>query len=229
VILAAVATAGCLRDAAPGPVAASADNGAPPADKDAPPPRAGFVWMPGHWARSGDRWVWLEGYFEPARPHYRWEPGRWVTVRQEGKRDPEVEWATSVRDVSSEYSDNGWSARQALGPPDVFPAEGDVPQAWASLTPDAAVEFIEVGYERPMRASGVDIYETFNPGAVTLVQLFSAQQEVVSVATSPTSDQPLRARLACTEEPIVAVKLTLDSAAVPGWNEIDAIGLVPCD
>ncbi len=47
------------------PPPAHADVGAPPADKlDAPPPRDGYVWMAGRWARSGDRWVWLEGYFE---------------------------------------------------------------------------------------------------------------------------------------------------------------------
>src|SRR5580658_4145055 len=133
VILVAVATAGCARAAAPAAPVASADIGAPPADKDAPPPRAGFVWIPGRWARSGDRWVWLEGYYERTRPHLRWEPGRWVEVPSDRTRGADVEWASFVRDVSSEYSTDGWSARQALGPPDVYPADGDRPQAWASL------------------------------------------------------------------------------------------------
>ena len=34
---------------------------------------------------------------------------------------------------------------------------------------------------------------------------------------------------ACTDQPVVAVKVTLASGAVPGWKEIDAIGGTPCD
>jgi len=139
-----------------------------------------------------------------------------------------VQWAATVRDVSSEYSSDGWSARQVLGPPDVFPASGDIPKAWASLTPDANEEYIEVGFAQPMRAVGIDIYETFNPGAVALVQLIE-ESRVTSIVPDPTNEQPLRVRATCTAEPVVAVRVTLASASVPGWNEIDAIGLVPCE
>ncbi len=103
-----------------------------------------------------------------------------------------------------------------------------MPKAWASLTPDAPTEFIEVGFARPMRAVGVDVYETFNPGAVAEVQLIYSGG-VVTVAPDPVTDEPLQVRVSCTDEDIVAVRVTLASAQVPGWNEIDAIGLVPCN
>jgi hypothetical protein len=32
----------------------------------------------------------------------------------------------------------------------------------------------------------------------------------------------------CTRERIASVRVHLDSKAVAGWNEIDAIGVVPC-
>ena len=32
----------------------------------------------------------------------------------------------------------------------------------------------------------------------------------------------------CTAERVIAVRVTLDSKAVAGWNEIDAVGLIPC-
>nr|HEX4314817.1 YXWGXW repeat-containing protein [Kofleriaceae bacterium] len=231
VIAVAVAVAGCYRDAAPVPPGASADIGPPPAElADAPPAKAGMVWVPGRWARSGDRWVWLAGYFESLRPGYRFEPGRWVEAPDDAKRGSAAgdEWASTVRGVSSEYSADGWSAKQALGAPDVFPQQQDAAQAWASLTPDAPEEFIEVGFATPMRAVGADIYETFNPGAVARVELIGASS-THAIATTPSTDQPLRARMPCSSEPIAAVRVVLESSAVPGWNEIDAIGLVPCD
>jgi hypothetical protein len=228
VILATVATACRVGEPMPLPLA-HADLGAPPADNlDAPPPRKGYAWVPGRWARSGDQWVWLHGYFERERPGYAWKPGRWIAVHGPSRPGPEVEWASSVREFSSEYSNDGWSAQQVLGAPDVYPAQGDMPHAWASATPDAAVEFIEVGYARPMRAIGVDIYETFNPGAVSEVALISSGG-AVTLAADPVTDEPLQVRTECTAEPIEAVRVTLASAQVPGWNEIDAIGLVPCD
>ena len=32
----------------------------------------------------------------------------------------------------------------------------------------------------------------------------------------------------CTNEPIAAVRINIASHLVEGWNEIDAVGLVPC-
>lgn len=232
VILAALAAAGCYRDAPPVPPGAHADIGPPPADcADAPPARAGMVWIPGRWARSGDRWVWLEGYFEAPRPGYRYEPGRWVVAPAAAAGSAAavvVEWASTVRDVSSQYGSDQWSAQQALGAPNVFPADGDNAEAWASLTADGQAEFIEVGYDRPMRASGVDIYETFNPGAVNGVELIG-EGGTHQMAVSGNGSQPLRVRFGCTSDRIVAVRIEVDSATVAGWNEIDAIGLVPCE
>ena len=219
----------CHHDGGPAPARPSADLGAPPAnDPDAPPPRQGYVSIRGRWARSGDRWVWLAGYYERDRPGYSWQPGRWVTTPRVPKPPPQAEWATTVRDVSSEYSSDSWSARRILGPPDVYPASGDLPEAWASLTPDANEEYIEVGFGAPMRTVGVDIYETFNPGAVSLVQLIG-EDKVTSIVPDPANEQPLRVRATCTDEPVIAVRVTLASAQVPGWNELDAIGLVPCE
>jgi len=82
VTLAASAT-GCL-------VTAHGQVAAPTAevevDEEPPPPRAvvvetrpGFVFIQGHWQRSGGRWVWRDGYWERERAGYVWEEGRWET------------------------------------------------------------------------------------------------------------------------------------------------------
>ncbi len=86
---------------------------------------------------------------------------------------------------------------------------------------------------RTARVSAVEVYETFNPGAVTQLELVSASgaRSVVYRARAEklgSATRVLRADIGCTSEPIVAMRVTIDSRAVEGWNEIDAIGVVPC-
>lgn len=59
-----------------------ADEEPPPAKVEAEPaPRAGHVWVRGHWVRRGGQWVWAPGVWH-ARPRHRanatWAGGRWV-------------------------------------------------------------------------------------------------------------------------------------------------------
>jgi hypothetical protein len=144
-----------------------------------------------------------------------------------------TQWASSVRAVSTQYTAASWAAHKVLGAPDVFPAHGDNANAWASLGADDRDEFLEVGYSQPMRASAVEIYETFNPGAVRSITLITTSGTHISAyqaapsATGVTAHR-LRVDIGCTAEPIAAVRVELGSMQVPGWNEIDAIGLVPC-
>jgi hypothetical protein len=144
---------------------------------------------------------------------------------------PEMVWASSVREVSSQYGEDGWSATKALGPPDATPDGSDSPEAWASLEADAKVELIEVGLAGQRRLSGLEIVESHNPGAVSRVELLLAGGGRVLVHQSAAAAQDStrrRIEFACTAQPVVGVRVTLDSAAVSGWNEIDAIGGQPC-
>lgn len=147
---------------------------------------------------------------------------------------PALVWAATVRGASSQWSADAWSAARVLGPPEVYPRSGDDARAWASRGADDQVEWIEVGLAQPRRLAAVQIAETYNPGAITRVELYRASGAVevayagAAVATGPAAT--LRTiGFACTAEPIVAIRVTLDSAAVAGWNELDAIGGQPCD
>jgi hypothetical protein len=149
--------------------------------------------------------------------------------------EPEtVQWASSVRAVSSEYSPDQWSAKQVLGAPDVYPQSGDLPHAWASREPDAPWEFIEVGFAKPGRIRGLQVYETNAPGAITQVEIITADgarkivYEEPRVEAAATGSQISTFEFACSDEPIVAARVTLASGQVAGWNEIDAIGALPC-
>lgn len=145
-----------------------------------------------------------------------------------------VIWASSVLGVSTEYSETSWSAHQALGAPNVYPQHGDIAQAWASKSADDHPEWIELGYATPRAISAVEIYETFNPGAISTVELITTSGRRIELrpSTLPTQDVTAAKKLVvetqCTSEPIAAVKINLASDQVTGWNEIDAVGLVPC-
>jgi hypothetical protein len=146
---------------------------------------------------------------------------------------PVMQWAATVDGVSSQYSEANWSAQRVLGPPDVYPQHGDIVNAWAPRSADDAEEWIEVGYAQPMRASAVEIYETFNPGAVTAIELVTESgQRVSAYQAAPAAGgeraNKLRVEIGCTDERVVAVHVRLASPQVTGWNELDAIGLLPC-
>jgi hypothetical protein len=151
------------------------------------------------------------------------------------KRLESVIWASSVLSKSTEYSDTQWAAHQALGAPNVYPRHGDIAQAWASSSADDQDEWIELGYETPRAVSAVEIYETFNPGAIDTVELIttSGRRIELRAPSLPDDDEAtevnkLVLRTPCTSEPIAAVRINVNSRRTPGWNEIDAVGLVPC-
>lgn len=53
---------------------------APPAPRREvrPPPRRGYVWVPGYWEWRRGRFTWVEGRFERERRGQRWREPRWV-------------------------------------------------------------------------------------------------------------------------------------------------------
>jgi hypothetical protein len=123
-----------------------------------------------------------------------------------------------------------YHADHAAGPPDTQ-GPGDQPTAWASQTPDGQAEWLELEYAEPVVPRALKVYETCAPGAVTKVSLFSLDgTEVVAwTGKDPTpahrpmgvSVIPVRA-----DHPVARVRIHLNSPAFPGWNEIDAVGLV---
>jgi len=155
--------------------------------------------------------------------------------RKAAPRQP-IAWAASVQGFSSQYGDPSWAATQVLGPPNVFPRYGDLAQAWASRAPDDPTEWISVGFGRASSIAAVVVYETYNPGAIARVALtaedgasFEVPVEGAAAETSPEGSVRRRFELACTPYRVRTVRLELDSVRVAGWNELDAIGIVPCE
>lgn len=122
-----------------------------------------------------------------------------------------------------------YGPEQAVGPPDSEGA-GDKPTAWASYTENDSPEWLVCEFESPVHVKIVSVHENFNPGAVIRLTAFGPDnQEIVAwEGEDPTSRGdgygisvfPVRLPFA-----VQKIKLDIDSVAVPGWNEIDAVGL----
>jgi hypothetical protein len=134
------------------------------------------------------------------------------------------------RDLASmQRPKRNWGPEQATGEPDTEMA-GDIVTAWASASQDGQEEWLMLQYENFVTPTAVLVHETYNPGALYRVTVFKPDGEEVEVwkGTDPT---PTDSGLGVSEIPVKVnfktnrVKIYLDSPSVPGWNEIDAVGL----
>ncbi|HEY2584517.1 MAG TPA: hypothetical protein VGI81_01985 [Tepidisphaeraceae bacterium] len=124
-----------------------------------------------------------------------------------------------------------WGPEQATGAPDTWPNAGDLTTAWASATPDGQREWLELTYDAPIRPAAVLIYETYNPGAVDRITGYDPngrEAELWSGAdpTPPGKDKGISVIPLHPDFDVSRIRVYLDSPRVPGWNEIDAVGLV---
>lgn len=138
------------------------------------------------------------------------------------------QWAGDAK-ASSEYSNPGWSARQSTGKPDTMQG-GDIQTAWATKRPDDGTEWLELTYREAVHPTLVRVRETYNPGAVTKVE---ARDTTGRWHTLWEGKDATKACPGWLETPIArptwtcrVIKVTLNTAAVRGWNEIDAVELV---
>ncbi|PQO27977.1 hypothetical protein C5Y96_16500 [Blastopirellula marina] len=123
-----------------------------------------------------------------------------------------------------------WGVEQLYGEPNTKNF-GDYGTAWASATPDGQDEWVIAQFENAVTPSELRIHETYNPGAVNKVSIFTplGNELVVWKGVDPT---PQGSGGGVSKIPLATiwqtkkVKIYLDSKNVRGWNEIDAIGLV---
>ena len=123
-----------------------------------------------------------------------------------------------------------WGPEQAIGEPDT-PLMGDTPTAWASRSQDESDEWLLLEYATPVMATSVRIFETHNPGAINKVSVFTlnGKEEVIwAGVAAPVNNPNVVGNEKQFARPLKTnrVKIYLDSKKVPGWNEIDAVGLV---
>lgn len=145
-----------------------------------------------------------------------------------GQTGGRVQWAVAAI-ASTQYGDESWAAHQATGAPDT-PECGDIATAWATES-SSGEDWLEVRFDRAVIPARIEIYETYNPGAVVMVEVADAQggfREVVytaSVAVVEDCPRVLTIDVSGIDQPIDAVTVYLDQREHNGWNEIDAVGL----
>jgi hypothetical protein len=149
-----------------------------------------------------------------------------------GPASGQIRWADSVISFSSEFDTVAWAAYQILGPPDTYPNYGDIATAWSPYSQDTGREWIELYYNNPAPIRSVAIYETYNPGAVDTVYVRNPNtqqwQIVWSGTAAPTGVDAARILIVnfpLTSFNVTDIRLALNSPAVSGWNEIDAVAI----
>lgn len=152
------------------------------------------------------------------------------------KEDPNGQWADKA-EASSSYAGNktgknaSWSADQMVGQPDVQ-AYGDNGKAWASMKQDNGEEWVRLLFKKPVYATEVRVRMTYNPGAISKIEIFdeAGKGEIVWQGTDENEyDKKMDYFVATFEKSKYLtnrVKITLNTKAVAGWNEIDAVQLV---
>ncbi len=140
----------------------------------------------------------------------------------------------SVVTIDTSFSANSlpaYGAQQATGLPDTANRHEHARTAWASATADDQPEWLLLEYAEPVTAKEVLVYETSNGGAVNKVNAFDSAGLEVELWTGHTLRTPpvgftVPAVLPF-KQPLKThrVKVYLDSANFPGYNQIDAVGL----
>ncbi len=145
-----------------------------------------------------------------------------------------IRWADSVIAYSTQYDSVDWSAHQALDAPNTYPDYGDIETAWTSEFQDGGREFLELGFfENPQPVAAIAIFETYKPGFVDTVYVkndFTGLWEVVFYDSAKAAGDTSRINIinfTRTSFNVFAIRIAMDMAAVPGWNEIDAVGISP--
>ena len=139
-------------------------------------------------------------------------------------------YANAVNAVSSEYSASKFGAIQALGSQDVYPDYSTSANSWISNTSDTQREYLELKFPGSAPANYIEIYETFNPGAIDTVYVKDDMGDFVVVYSGTAIAGPREATIMHIDFPLTSydvteIRLAVNSPAVLGYSAIDAVVL----
>ncbi len=151
-----------------------------------------------------------------------------------------IQWASKVLGFSSERVEANnpgpqYRAVQVLGSPNKLPQKGESACAWSSAEADTyAEEYIKVGFENPVRIKQVSIAENWGAGAVVRVLAYDSTDREFIIHENKEDNPTEKGRMwniiiPQTEYRVFAIKLIVAPAKIPGYNQIDAIGISEID
>lgn len=138
------------------------------------------------------------------------------------------QFATDAK-ASSQYSQPGWAAVQAIGAPNTVNC-GDFSSAWASLS-SSGKDWILLTYAQPVIPTRIIIYQTYHPGAVSQVDVVDEAGNSIMVyqaVPAITSQCPdiLEIEVKDVNTLVRSVRVIIDQSNHNGWNQIDAVQLL---
>ncbi len=142
-------------------------------------------------------------------------------------------WASKVHKVSSQRAaaKEPFGPDQVIGEPNALPLGEPNSQAWSPKKDDEKEEFIEVRFVKSLLARQVAVVENANPGTITKIELVDTGGKLHEIYKN---DNPgplaVKSRVFSVSFPAakyrtIGVKVTMNTAAVGGVNQIDAIGI----
>lgn len=147
-----------------------------------------------------------------------------------------TQWANKVIGFSSERTDPinqglEYRATQVLGAPSKLPQTGDSKGAWSPAGADTnGDEWIKVGFEKPAKIKQVSIGENHNPGAIIRIFAYDSTNTEHLIHENVNDVPKIAGRMwniAIPKTPysVYAIKIVMSPSRVPGYNQIDAIGI----
>ncbi|SNR74015.1 OmpA family protein [Hymenobacter mucosus] len=141
-------------------------------------------------------------------------------------------WAGKVVAVSSQKAEGkeAFSPEKVLGEPNALPLGQASNEAWIPKK-EGTNEFIEIRFGKSLIAKQVTVVENFNPGSVTKIELVDTRgqkhqvYENTSPGPLPETFRALQATFAPGTYRTIGVIVTMNTKAVNGVNQIDAIGI----
>lgn len=151
-----------------------------------------------------------------------------------------IQWASEVLEFSSEFIydkyPSQYTAQQILGEPSIIGDGQSSPCVWSPAKQDEGIQYIKVGFAEKQEIKQVFINEDFNGGSISAVYIYTnkasgGKQVEVYRNNNPTRyAQPQGLRLLLSSTVVGdAIKVELNTAAVAGYNTIDAIGISDSD
>ncbi|MCA8832445.1 OmpA family protein [Hymenobacter pini] len=140
-------------------------------------------------------------------------------------------WASKVVAVSSQKAEGkeAFSPEKVLGEPNATPLGQVNNEAWIPKK-EGSNEFIEVRFGKSIIAKQVTVVENFNPGSVTKIELVDTRGQKHQVYTNdspgplPEQFRTLQVTFSPGTYRTIGVVVSMNTKAVNGVNQIDAIG-----
>lgn len=114
------------------------------------------------------------------------------------------------------------------GPPDTE-EQGSHTNAWSPRQADRGWEWIEVDFAEPIHPESVIVVENFNPGAIVKIERLAVDGQWVEIwsGNDTATDETPELWIECPEiEATSTVRVILDTTRIPGFNQIDAVGVL---